>query len=158
MALLDVEYIKAKMSTSTFLSIFDDANVGDGSYDELGVEVNIADAEAEVYSWVKRNYPSLPLPVSADPPPVTLRLAAFGFFYVFARDRKPEYWGKTQETERMDRLKAAYALVERYAKNEQVLYDTGQTPSNTGGQVGTQTDPNFPETPEKFFVDGTSDF
>lgn len=157
MALLDVDYIKQKMSTSTFLSIFDDKNLGDGSFDEDAVNVNIADAEAEVYSWVKRNYPSLPVPVTASPPPVTLRLAAFGFFYVFARDRKSEYWGKAQETERMDRLKAAYALVERYAKSEQILYDTNADPSNDGGQSG-RTDPDESDLAPRYFVDGTSDF
>ena len=158
MALLDVTYIKQKMSTATFLSIFDDANLGDGTFDTAAVTANIADAEAEVYSWVKRNYPDLEIPVTADPPPVTLRLAAFGFFYVFARDRKPEYWTKAQESERQLRLKAATELCERYAKAEQILYDSGGSPPANVGGVVRSGNPDFPDPPDKVFADGTGDF
>jgi hypothetical protein len=158
LALLDVDYIKRKMSTSTFLSIFDDANAADGSFDEDAVDDNIADAEAAVYSWVARNYPNLTIPVTADPPPTTLRLAAFGFFYVFARDRKPEYWSKSQENERKDRLKAAYDLVENYAKATQILFDTGGAPPANVGGVVRSGDPDDIDPKPKFFADGTGDF
>lgn len=156
-ALLDEDYLEARMSPSTLTSIFDDAN--DGTRNTDAIDVCIEDAEAEVYSWVSRNYPNLTIPVAAADPPPTLRLAAFGFFYVFARDRKPEYWSKAQETERKDRLKAAYELVERYAKAEQILYDTdGAPPANVGGVVSqAAVDPNDP-CRRRFFADGTGDF
>ncbi len=158
MALLDVDYVKRKMSTSTFVSIYDDANAADGTYDEDAVTANIEDAEAEIYSWVKRNYPDLTIPVTADPPPVTLRLAAYNFFYVFSRDRKPEYWSKAQENERESRLKAAIALAERYAKAQQILFDTGAAPpSNVGGTVRSG-DPLDIDPRPKVFADGTGDY
>jgi hypothetical protein len=93
----------------------------------------------------------------SDPAPESLRSAVLEFAIVYCRDRKPEYWSKAQEREREQRIKGAFELAERYAKAEQILYDSGQTPSNVGGFVGSGN-PDFPEPALKVFGDGTGDF
>jgi len=143
------------MSPATVMAIFDDAN--DGIIVSSAVEAVITRAEAQVYSFISRNYPDLTIPVTASPAPEALRSAVLEFAIVYCRDRKPEYWSKSQEREREQRIKGAFELAERYAKAEQILYDSGQTPANVGGFVGSG-DPLLPEPKLKFFADDMGDF
>lgn len=154
MAYNDQTDLENAMSPATVMAIFDDA--ADGVVNAVALEAVLTRADAQINSFIARNYPDLTLPLTS--PPETLKSAALEFAIVYARDRKPEYWSKSQEGERQARIKGAFEMAERYAKAEQKLFDsTEPKPANVGGYVssGNPTD----QTPKpKLFADGTGDF
>jgi hypothetical protein len=155
MAVIALIDLQNAMSASTVLSIFEDG--ANGTINTASVAHVIKRAETEVYSFIKRNYPDVTVPVTADPPPAGIYNAVLEFAIVFSRDRKPEYWTSAQRGERNDRIKAAYEMAERYAKAEQIIYDAGSAPKNVGGLVASG-DPDDPEPKSKVFTDGTGIF
>jgi hypothetical protein len=153
-AVLSQTDLENALSVSTVRALFDDAN--DNTVNTAAVAAVIQRAEATVYTYIATEYPDLTLPVTSTIPE-SLKLPVLEFAIIFCRDRKPEYWAASQNREREQRWKAAVEMMDAYAKAKRVLYDSGQTPANVGGQISSGiTDDTNP--PTKFFTDGTGDF
>lgn len=135
MAYNDQSDLEDRMGADTIMAIYETGGNGEVNTKALNSVLNAA--FAEVNSFFVRNYPKL-LPVAADTDgtfPQTLKNAEFAFFYVFSRDRKSEYWNNSRDNERRDRIKEAYAMLERYAEGKQQLYDTPEPKPDTVGGV-----------------------
>lgn len=124
MPLLDEPYITVRMSRGTLTSIFE--SDADGVIDSNAVAEIANDAELEVLSWLRTLYPTITFPLTTADHQV-LRGVAFEFFYVYARDRKPEYWSEKQDGDRAKRLEAAVDRIKRFAEGSQRLVEVDST-------------------------------
>jgi hypothetical protein len=153
LAVINQADLENAMSTATVETIFEDS--ANGIVNTAALAAVIQRAESTFYSYIARNYPDLTMPVSGTPPE-SLKWSVLEFAIVFARDRKPEYWSESQGRERHDRIKAAHEMADRFAKAEQMLYDSAAAPpANVGGSVRSG-DPLDIEPRPKFFGDGNS--
>jgi hypothetical protein len=124
------------MSIATVRTLFEDE--ANGEVNSGSVTAVLRRANAQINSFIARNYPSLVLPDGAEGAtvPETLKAAELEFAIVYSYDRKIEYWSGRQENERRERIKAAFEMAERYARAEQVAFDSpAAKPSNVGGIV-----------------------
>ncbi len=126
--------LQRSLSPATMLALFDDEQ--DNTVHAAAVTQVIAEAEAEVKSYLVGTYPN-PLPTGAALDEL-LKLAAVDFAVCFAFARHPEYALQTGQAkaleERMKRAEARMARIQTAAQRPPTL-DAISKPANVGGFV-----------------------
>lgn len=150
--LLQQSNLESALSPLVVVALFDDTSTGVPSATAMA-EV-IAQAEAEVFSYLVGHYPTNPPPASLLTDPLIQR-AAVDFAIVFAYERHPEYTRSQGETSRVEtRFKRACDRMKRIqAAMQQPAQTNSPTPvtSSTVGGAGPAAEPLIT-------LGGTSDF
>jgi hypothetical protein len=127
------------LGPATVLAIYDDTDTG--VVNEVALAGVIARSDTEVDTYIAKTYPTLTLPLTADPTPNSFKFCSLEFGIIFSRDRKPEYWSKAQAGERDKRLTDIRAKMLRILQADQQLYDASSPTPFTTSTVTLDTTP-----------------